>query len=99
MQVDQQITFCDCITKHIYFKAFTVFVLSILITFVDDIEILYSKYIFVIFLFIFSLILFTTGVEFVGVLILLMMLIVLVYNNEKNRERSFASSSNAKKLL
>jgi hypothetical protein len=94
----EQITFCDCITEHIYFKAFAVFVLSMLITFVDDIEILYSKYIFVILLFIFSLILFTTGVEFVGVLILLMMLIVFVHNNEKNRERSIASSSTAKKL-
>lgn len=81
MRVDKQITFCECITEHIYFKAFAVFVLSMLITFVDDIEILYSKYIFGVFVFIFSLIVFTTGFEFVGVLILLMMLVVFVFNN------------------
>lgn len=77
--------FCDCITKHFYFKVFVVFLLSMLLTFVDDVNIFYIKNIFVVFLFVFALVMMTGSCEF-GTLVLLVMLIVLIYNNQLNKD-------------
>lgn len=86
MFLEQKGSFCDCITKHIYFKVFVLFVLAMMITFVDDIEFLYSKYILFVFLFVFTLVMFTNSCE-IGTLVLLMILIVLISNNQANKKR------------
>lgn len=80
MSVENSPHFCDCITKHVYFKVFVMFVLSMLITFADDVEILYSKYTFVLCIIVFTLLLLTYPNEY-GAIVLLMLLIILIYNN------------------
>lgn len=77
---------CSCITQHTYFKGFVVFVLAVLTTFVDDIEIFYSKYILYITVLVFTLVMFTNSCE-IGSLILLMVLIVLIFNNNMNSNK------------
>ncbi len=78
--------FCDCITKHIYFKVFVMFVLSLLITFADDVDILYSKYTFYVFVIVFALLLLTYPNEY-GASVLLMLLVILIYNNTLQRKK------------
>ena len=75
------ISFCDCICEHIYFKVFVVFVLSILITFCDEIDVLYERYMLYIFVVVFLLMLITKSDDY-GTLILLTVLIVLISNNQ-----------------
>jgi hypothetical protein len=81
--------FCDCITKHIYFKMFLVFVMSMCITFVDEVEILYSKYVFVVFVLALAIVMFAFPNE-IGTLVLFVMLIVLIHNNISNEKSKHA---------
>jgi hypothetical protein len=75
----QPSSFCDCITRHTYFRVVLVFVLSLIITFVDDIDILYNKTVLLLFIgmFVTSLFIYND----VGNLVLLTVIIVMVYNN------------------
>jgi hypothetical protein len=78
--VFQPSSFCDCVSNHIYFKVIAVFVMSLLITFVDDIDIFYEKGMLILFILIFVLSM-SIHTDDVGTLILLTVIIILIYNN------------------
>lgn len=71
--------FCSCITKNWYFKLFAMTVLSLTLTFVDDIEILHNKSIVYSILFVLLLMTYYY-IEELGAVILLLILFVITYN-------------------
>jgi hypothetical protein len=75
----QPSSFCDCITRHTYFRVVLVFVLSLMITFVDDIDVLYNKTVLLLFIGMFVISLFIQND--IGTLVLLTIIIIMVYNN------------------
>lgn len=81
--------FCSCITKNWYFKLFAMTVLSLALTFVDDIDILHKKS--TVYAILLVLILMTFYyLEELGTVILLLILFVITYNimvmRSKNNE-------------
>lgn len=81
--------FCSCITKNWYFKLFAMTVLSLALTFVDDIDILHKRS--TVYAILLVLILMTFYyLEELGTVILLLILFVITYNimvmRSKNNE-------------
>lgn len=76
-----ELDFYACITSHVYFKIFFVLVFGIILTFVDEIEILKHKLSLYIVLLILLMIILTSMDDYgYGVILFLMILFVLSYN-------------------
>ena len=71
--------FCSCITKNWYFKLFAMTVLSLALTFVDDIDILHKRSTVFVILSVLILMSFYY-LEELGTVILLLILFVITYN-------------------
>lgn len=85
-----ELDFYSCITSHVYFKTFFVLVFGVLLTFIDDIEILKHRFsLYLVLLMLLMIIL--TGMDDYGygVILFIMILFVLSYNiqlqEKKNR--------------
>lgn len=78
--------YTSCITSNIYFKVLAVVVFGLIITFVDEIDILQDKRAFWILLFV-TLLFSWTHLEELGALLLLIILLVLVYNVQYNKSK------------
>lgn len=84
-----EVDFYTCVTSHLYFKVFFVLVFGIILTFVDEIEILKHKIVLLIILTILLMILLTSmdGYGY-GVIILIMLLFILTYNIQVHRKKT-----------
>jgi hypothetical protein len=71
--------FCACITTNIQFKFFFVLIFGIILTFIDNIDVLRNKYALSAVLFLLIIMSFT-HLEEIGSVILVMILFVLLYN-------------------
>jgi len=69
----------SCITSNIYFKFLVVVVFGLVITFVDEIDVLHDKRAFMVLLAV-ALLFSWTHLEELGAMILMIMLLMLVYN-------------------
>jgi chromate transport protein ChrA len=80
------LNYVSCITSNIYFKVLAVMVFGLMITFVDEIEVLQDKRTLLLLLFV--VLLFSwTHIEELGAVILLIILLVLVYNVQHNKKK------------
>lgn len=75
---------CNCILANVYFKMFFVIIFASILTFVDEVEFLQSKYSFVILIGLILLLLFTQDCDR-GAIIMVFALIILTMNNIMNR--------------
>jgi hypothetical protein len=75
----------SCITTNAYFKALVVVVFGLVITFVDEIDVMHSKLAFVGLLFL-ALLFSWTHLEELGAVILMLVLLVLVFNIQYNKK-------------
>ena len=76
----------SCITSNIYFKFLVVLVFGLVITFVDEIDVLHDKRAFV-GLLIITLIFSWTQLEELGAMLLLVLLSMLVFNIQHNKNK------------
>ena len=76
----------SCITSNIYFKFLVVVVFGLVITFIDEIDVLHDKRAFI-GLLIIALLFSWTQLEELGAMILLTLLLMLVYNIQHNRKK------------
>lgn len=79
-----------CITSNVYFKSLVVLVFGLVITFVDKIEVLHDKRVFV-GLLLLALLFSWTHLNELGTMILLIVLLMLVYNIQLNQKHSLLS--------
>ncbi len=78
--------YVGCISSNVYFKVLAVIILGLVITFVDEIDVLQDKRALVVLLLV--VLLFSwTHIEELGAVILLVMLLVLVYNVQHNKRK------------
>lgn len=77
--------FCACITTNMYFKIFVVTVLGLMITFVDEIDVLKEKHVLYAIVGLLILMTFTNLQEY-GAILLLVMLVALSYNITLNSD-------------
>ncbi len=71
---------CNCILTNIYFKVFFVTIFASVLTFVDEIDFLQNKFIIVVLITLFVLLLFTQDCDR-GAIILVVSLLILCVNN------------------
>lgn len=83
--------FYSCITSHMYFKVFFVLVFGIILTFIDEIDIMKHKTLLYLVLVVLLMILLTHMDDYgYGVVVFIMLLFILTYNiqvqntNQKN---------------
>lgn len=76
---------CNCILANVYFKVFFVVIFASILTFVDEIEFLQSKYSFIILLSLLVLLLFTQDCDR-GAIVLVFALLILTVNNISTRK-------------
>jgi hypothetical protein len=78
--------YISCITSNVYFKFLVVVVFGLVITFVDEIDVLHDKRAFI-GLLIIALLFSWTQLEELGAMILLIVLLMLVYNIQYTKKR------------
>jgi len=79
--------YISCITSNVYFKFLVVVVFGLVITFVDEIDVLHDKRAFI-GLLIIALLFSWTQLEELGAMILLIVLLMLVYNIQYTKKRN-----------
>ena len=79
--------YISCITSNVYFKFLVVVVFGLVITFVDEIDVLHDKRAFISLLVI-ALLFSWTQLEELGAMILLIVLLMLVYNIQYTKKRN-----------
>lgn len=76
-----ELDFYSCITSHVYFKIFFVLVFGIILTFIDNIEILKHEFSLYVILLILLMTILTSMDDYgYGVILFIMLLFVLSYN-------------------